>query len=481
MAPIARGRRSDATTTSSTGPTPLPPYQPLINSLTPEAQRALSEIPRTHRLDGLKKHLHQVTQSLTTVAGDVNDRYYKKLEVHRKRQARKQEKNEEDDDEASQALEEVRERVDKITGNVEESIRRTIDVKAAVDGVEAALRELSANIINGGGAVMPTQSTLGASQFRPGKRQRDPDADSQESDNQEDSTHPLGLFKRKMTEYNSNYQNVSMRHKYASNNDYIGFKKIVHDSRHPEDDARPLPHASTWFPGSPSANRTGDDQAAGGADDDDLEVASERISLNCPLTLLPMRDPVSSRKCPHSFERAAILELLSASHARSRGRNGLENAMKCPVCEVMLTPSDLYTDPILVRKIARIQAMARDSDSESEATLPRATQRPHHQEIDSDDEAGGAAARSSTKVKDERAASSKVSVVGGRRDREISMVPATQLEGTIPPSTGGTIIVDLEDEDEEEDGDEDEDEGEEGEEEEEQEEEEEDEEEEEEE
>lgn len=131
----------------------------------------------------------------------------------------------------------------------------------------------------------------------------------------------------------------------------------------------------------------------------------------------------------------------------------------------MLTPSDLYTDPILVRKIARIQATARDSDSESETNLPRATQRARHQEIDSDEEGGGAAVRgvrSSTKVKDERAASSKVAVVGGRRDREISMVPATQLEGTIPPSTGGTIIVDLEDE-EEEDVDEDQDEGEEGE------------------
>lgn len=125
--------------------------------------------------------------------------------------------------------------------------------------------------------------------------------------------------------------------RYASNNDYIGFKKIVHDSRHPEDDARPMPHASTWFPGSPS-NNTADGRTADNVDDDDLQVASERISLNCPLTLLPMREPVSSRKCPHSFERAAILELLSASRVKAPGNRGngpSEKAMKCPVCEVV--------------------------------------------------------------------------------------------------------------------------------------------------
>lgn len=125
--------------------------------------------------------------------------------------------------------------------------------------------------------------------------------------------------------------------RYASNNDYIGFKKIVHDSRHPENDARPMPHASTWFPGSPSADDAAGGQRTDDVDDDDLEVASERISLKCPLTLLPMRQPVSSRKCPHSFERAAILELLSASHLRGRGTG--EKAMKCPVCEVVSSSS----------------------------------------------------------------------------------------------------------------------------------------------
>lgn len=46
-------------------------------------------------------------------------------------------------------------------------------------------------------------------------------------------------------------------------------------------------------------------------------------------------------------------------------------------------------------------------------------------------------------------------MVGGRRTRDVSMVPATQLEGNVPASTAETMIVDLEDEEEDEDEDED--------------------------
>lgn len=215
MAPSGRGRRSGAATTSNISRTSLPPYEPLANPLVHDAQRALNELPRTHRLDGLKKHLLQATHSLTTVAGDVNDRYYKKLEAHRKHKARRQDRHEEGDDEAGErVLEEMRVIVDEMTGSLEESVRKIIDAKAAVEGTEVALKDLSANISNGGGAVMPTQSTLGASQFTQKKRRRDPDSDGEDSDDQDDSNPcPSGLLKRKMKEYNSNYQTLSMRNK----------------------------------------------------------------------------------------------------------------------------------------------------------------------------------------------------------------------------------------------------------------------------
>lgn len=126
---------------------------------------------------------------------------------------------------------------------------------------------------------------------------------------------------------------------YAQNNDYVGFKKLVYDAQFPGDDAPPMPHSSTWFPDqSPDtsdphtrgAAAAADNQAAG--NDDDLAVASERISTKCPITLLPMKDPVTSTKCPHNFEREAILSMINASDVRGAGG---KKAMQCPVCTVV--------------------------------------------------------------------------------------------------------------------------------------------------
>ena len=73
-------------------------------------------------------------------------------------------------------------------------------------------------------------------------------------------------------------------------------------------------------------------------DDEDIAVASERISIKCPITLLPMKDPVTSQKCPHSFEKEAILGMIDASDVRVGGsgrRGDGQKAMRCPVCEVV--------------------------------------------------------------------------------------------------------------------------------------------------
>lgn len=131
---------------------------------------------------------------------------------------------------------------------------------------------------------------------------------------------------------------------YAQNNDYVGFKKLVYDAQFPGDDAPPMPHSSTWF-SNPSSNVP--DPHAGGAavvigsqlaaGNDELTVASERISIKCPITLLHMKDPVTSTKCPHSFEKDAILSMINASDviAEGSGRRGGQKAMQCPICTVV--------------------------------------------------------------------------------------------------------------------------------------------------
>ena len=135
--------------------------------------------------------------------------------------------------------------------------------------------------------------------------------------------------------------------RYAQHNDYVGFKKIVHDAQYPEDQAPPLPHASTWFPSeTPDPSASNRQSAAGEGDeaieddDEDIVVKSERISIKCPLTLLPMKDPVTSQKCVHSFEKEAIMSMINASEERvgGSGRRGTQDgqkAMKCPVCAVV--------------------------------------------------------------------------------------------------------------------------------------------------
>ena len=149
-----------------------------------------------------------------------------------------------------------------------------------------------------------------------------------------------------------------LRTSYAQNNDYIGFKKLVYDAQFPGDDAPPMPHASTWFsdlsPDSSDPHMRGATAAAGNhaaGIDDDVSVASERISIKCPITLLPMKDPVTSTKCPHNFEKEAILSMINVSDVivdgSNRGGVGSKKAMQCPVCTVVSYSLHCSHSPLL--------------------------------------------------------------------------------------------------------------------------------------
>ena len=170
---------------------------------------------------------------------------------------------------------------------------------------------------------------------------------------------------------------------YATNNTYIGFYRVVHEAKYPSDDVPPLPHSSTWFShlegsnasrGSVSANRANEE--GGGraeAEDDEIEIERERISLKCPLTLLPFQQPVTSKKCPHSFEKNAIHDMIQRSSftaevpdpAARSGSSACRNsrpptrrvrAVKCPVCTVVLTSNDFVLDVALLRRVKRAEA-----------------------------------------------------------------------------------------------------------------------------
>lgn len=84
----------------------------------------LRNLSQSHKLDSLKRRLARATNSLTEAAGDVNDRYHKKLEGHRKWKARHG--NDDDGPEAyarDKTLQEVKDTVDEMTNRIEEKIR----------------------------------------------------------------------------------------------------------------------------------------------------------------------------------------------------------------------------------------------------------------------------------------------------------------------------------------------------------------------
>lgn len=147
MSSTARGRRSGIAATTSTAPTPargpnartsgvvssshrptaLPRYQPLVHPLGQDAIIKLRNLPQSHKLDGLKRRLARAISTLTDAAGDVNDRYQKKLEGHRKWKARHG-----DDDHQPEAyareksLQEMKNTVDEMTNSIEEGIRKWV-------------------------------------------------------------------------------------------------------------------------------------------------------------------------------------------------------------------------------------------------------------------------------------------------------------------------------------------------------------------
>ena len=347
MPPVARQRPSGVADRQSRAPARLPPYEPPVHPLNQNALNALHDMPQNHKLDSLKARQRAANSHLTQAAADINDRLQAKHQLAEKRKRRRENfSSPSQSQQVDEELERMQVDTEEMTKKLDQKVRDVIDSRVEVDAVEKALKELDANAAANRGVVAPTQSTLGASQFRP----RNEDVEGEEENAEGEIQAPragdpaIKVLDRKMKEHRDAYRAESMFERYASHNDYIGFKKIVHDARYPSDEAPPLPHASTWFPSEggrggpkPRAHHDADDG-------DDMQVESERISIRCPITLLPMKEPVSSTKCPHNFEKNAILDMISMSEERvgedgrliEHGRRGIgRKAMKCPVCEVV--------------------------------------------------------------------------------------------------------------------------------------------------
>lgn len=224
MASSARPRPSGTSNRQRTGST-LPIYQPPEHPLNENAIRAIQDLPRNHRLDSLKNRLNTASNHLAGAAVDINDRFVARAALHEKSRARREKQgSQEDNEDEERAMDQKRRQTDDLTARLESGVRRIIDAKVKVEGVEKALKELETNVANNRGAIAPTQSTLGASQFRSNRTRRGGNGNDEDSEIEDDTQlageneGALNFIKRKTEEQNSRYNNEAMSHRQVNRN-----------------------------------------------------------------------------------------------------------------------------------------------------------------------------------------------------------------------------------------------------------------------
>ncbi|KAG0643918.1 zinc-finger of the MIZ type in Nse subunit-domain-containing protein [Tuber brumale] len=147
-----------------------------------------------------------------------------------------------------------------------------------------------------------------------------------------------GQYESTLVAKKRHWDAMSNTEKYTTSPEYLDFRRSHWEARNPE---VPLPPTRTWF-----------SSGASGAQDDesDIEIAQEKQSYKCPLTLRPFEDPVRSTVCPHAFEKDAIEDMIKRSPVKG---------VPCPTpgCTKMLTLKVLKRDSVLKRKVARALAL----------------------------------------------------------------------------------------------------------------------------
>ena len=452
-----------------------------VAPLNPAAQQALTELLQAQASrKRLAASLSDAAKKLTEVAGQLNDRGTEWRLRHSKLQARLEANHEEMDEEERIKYDTFQSKVKDLTQKMDHGVRGVIDAKTWVDNVSGTLKTVATK--TGALAEATQQQTQGPTPLATHRHRPDHDEgmDAEEPENidppvaepPDPSDAPTALLRAALEEQFSNWQSKSLTERYANSNEYTGFYRTVYDAKNPGENAPPIPHASLWFAEeedsdslTPSRSQARQGRQAEDDEDSDVEIASERVSLKCPITLLPFKDPLMSTKCPHSFEKDAILDMLrlSSDHlpftadqelelSQIRDRRTQERkrkeictpTVKCPVCSCTLVATDLKPDPVLLRKVKRVEAATRRqenpaSDSEEEDEAPRGTQRKPVG-------LGSSPARR---------ASGRAEMIKKERARSKSRIPQTQLPAGTPTTTtaGGATVIDLGEDDEDDDDD----------------------------
>ena len=323
----------------------LPPYRKPSHPLDGEAQRALREL-NGRTLNEVKKQNDAAITTIRSTAEGVNDmlsehqRYFdarsKKWDVGKKL----------DEKEGEEAIMvELQQKVDEATVKLEESMRAVIDSSVAAQRIEEALEWLRQNAFQQLEDEYTTQMTQRQTQHRQMQPSNVSDTGSdggfQMDDGPTPGPTPLSgsrvaltgtseMFTDRMELMKKDYTSRSLTARYAKHNEYRDFKRVVHDARH-GDDGPVLGHEDTWFTeaGEPQLGVTQTRNGTFDDDDDDIVMDKATISTKCPITFQQFKEPYTSNKCPHTFEKNAILDMIRRSGSNF-GRGGARS-VACPI------------------------------------------------------------------------------------------------------------------------------------------------------
>jgi hypothetical protein len=334
----------------------LPPYKKPSHPLDGDATRQLREL-QGRNLNDVKRHNKQAMETITATAESVNDM----LREHSEYIARRQKKWDagkslDDKEDEERAMEKLQERVEEATARLEESMRAVIDSGVATQRIDETLDWLRQNAPKQLEDEYQSQMTQRASQRQSQtqsrrRRTQDEDGDEDMSATEEPDDAPTPgptpldgtrvsltgvteLFTTRQQRQKDAYTSLSLTARYARNNEYRDFKRIVHDAKY-GDTGPTLGHEDTWFTetGSPAPGIT-DTQRGDFDSDDDIIMDKATISTRCPITFQQYKEPYTSTKCPHTFERNAIMEMIRASSnlvgSGGPGGRGMK-AVSCPV------------------------------------------------------------------------------------------------------------------------------------------------------
>jgi len=388
-------RRSGATDVARSQPSrELPRYEPLLQPLNAAAQRKLNNLLNTHSSQALDDLLNKAVSILQDNVYGVTESVAADESNIARQKARYEKQGVPDEAEAerlqrlTKELEEMKTKVDQMSERMNASIKKVIDDQANLNSIRDSMTEVANDAMVDDMDVLQPRS----SRRRP-RNEDDDDDDDEEDDTYADFTptdpaggptqtqpatqrrtaQPTKSFRDKLSRKREKYTSYTARQRYGNNNDYRAFRKGWHEAAY-TDTAPPLPSESTWFAATqvPQPGVTTRSGAAASDSEDDIAVSRETISTRCPLTLAEFVDPVTSRKCPHSFEKSAIESLINESVVNGtqtrRGAAAAEKVVQCPVpaCSSLLTLADLHEDMVLKRKIQRLQRAARVAEDEDE-------------------------------------------------------------------------------------------------------------------